>query len=131
MLEPASITPPPPRAFVVDWKAPKAQDNSYPYPPVRGAAFGRLSKALPVTMAPSVADMPLGELRRQTRPGVMIAYDTEASLVEGALRDNLKSLGWVTPEDAARASALLKDHVSVWGSSPAVHETLHILKKKA
>lgn len=41
------------------------------------------------------------------RPGVTVRYDTEASLVEGALRDNLKSLGWVTPGHAIRAREAL------------------------
>lgn len=52
MLEPASITPPPPRAFAVDWKAPKAQDNSYPASVMTPHGFGCVVRPLPVTMEP-------------------------------------------------------------------------------
>ena len=75
MLEPASITPPPPRPLSIGWKTPTPQDNSYPASVTTPHGFGCVVRPLPVTMEPSVADDP--------NPGP-------------------RAMGWISPDRAAR-----------------------------
>lgn len=93
--------------IIAAFRPPKAHDDSYDpaHSPVRN--FPCSVVPLSITMEPSAADRPApaypggqysNAFTDEVRPGVTVRYDTEASLVEGALRDNLVSLGWLTPE---------------------------------